>query len=33
MEEVSEASETHQWAVVRTRFEPLERTFKDFIEF
>jgi hypothetical protein len=33
MEEVSEASETHQWAVVRTRHEPLERTFKDFIDF
>ncbi len=33
MEEVSEASETHQWAVVRTRYEPLERTFKDFIDF
>jgi predicted O-methyltransferase YrrM len=33
MEEVSEASETHQWAVVRTRHEPLERTFKDFVDF
>ena len=33
MEEVSEASETHQWAVVRTWHEPLERTFKDFIDF
>lgn len=33
MEEVSEASETHQWAVVRTRYEPLERTFNDFIDF
>jgi predicted O-methyltransferase YrrM len=32
-EEVSEPSETHQWAVVRTRYEPLERTFKDFIDF
>ena len=33
IEEVSEASEIHQWAVVRTRHEPLERTFKDFIDF
>ena len=33
LEEVSESSDTHQWAVVRTRHEPLERTFKDFIDF
>src|SRR5438445_74293 len=29
MEEISEPSETHQWAVVRTRHEPLKRTYKD----
>jgi len=33
LEEVSESSDTHQWAVVRTRHEPLERTYKDFIDF
>ena len=33
LEEVSGSSDTHQWAVVRTRHEPLERTFKDFIDF
>jgi len=33
LEEISEPSETHQWAVVRTRHEPLNRTYKDFVEF
>ena len=33
MEEISAASETHQWAVVRTRYKPLERMFKDFVDF
>src|SRR6266852_6024027 len=33
MEENSEASATHQWAVVRTPHKPLERTFKDFVDF
>jgi predicted O-methyltransferase YrrM len=33
LEEISEPSETHQWAAVRTRHEPLQRTYKDFVDF
>ena len=33
LEKISEPSETHQWAVVRTRYEPLKRTYKDFVDF
>ena len=33
IEEISEEDETHQWAIIRTRNEPLERDYKYFVDF